>query len=296
MVSVQKKIINGRTYYYLDYSYRESGKVKKNVKYLGDKIPSNIEKLKEEFFIEICEKRWYPYFDKIKKCYTAEQKTKPPSLKEKDMEQFAIRFTYNTNKIEGSTLTLRETADLLEKGITPSRRPVEDVQETEAHREIFYDMLEYGGNISLKVLLQWHKKLFQHTKPDIAGRIREHNVGISGSSFEPPTPIELDNLLRNFFAWYRKNEAQLHPVHLAALVHLKFVTIHPFADGNGRISRLLANFVLKEHGCPMLIIDYAKRAGYYRSLERSQISGDETIFVTWFFRRYLNEYRKYVSC
>ncbi len=294
MVSVQKKIINGRAYYYLDYSYREGGKVKKNVKYLGDAIPPNIEKLKEEFFIEICGRRWYPHFDTIKKCYTTEQKTKPPSLRKKDTKQFAVRFTYNTNKIEGSTLTFRETADLLERGITPSRRPVEDVREAEAHREIFYDMVAYDGDISLKVVLQWHKKLFQHTKPDIAGRIREHNVGISGSSFEPPTPIELDNLLRDFFAWYRKNK--LHPVHLAALVHLKFVTIHPFVDGNGRISRLLSNFVLKKHGYPMLVIDYAQRAGYYRALERSQVSGDETIFVTWFFRRYINEYKKYISC
>ena len=293
MVSVQKKIINGRAYYYLDYSYREGGKVKKNVKYLGDEIPPNVENLKEEFFIEICRNRWYPHFEKIKRSYADERKTKPPSMREKDIEQFATRFTYNTSRIEGSTLTLRETADLLEKGITPSRRPVEDVRETEAHREIFYDMLAYDGEISLKIVLQWHKKLFRYTKDDIAGRIRKHNVKISGSSFEPPTPIELDNLLRNFFSWYRRNK--LHPVHLAALTHLKFVTIHPFVDGNGRISRLLANFVLKKHGYPMIVIDYTRRRGYYNVLERSQVSGDETIFATWFFRRYINEYRKYVK-
>ncbi|MEA2054560.1 MAG: Fic family protein [Candidatus Thermoplasmatota archaeon] len=269
--------------------------VRKKEKYIGKEIPGNIEGMKEKFFIEICEERWYPYFDKIKRGYTNEQKTKPPSLREKDTGQFAIRFTYHTNKIEGSTLTLRETADLLEKGITPSRRPVEDVRETEAHKEIFCDMLAHGGDISLKLVLQWHKKLFQYTKHDVAGMTRKHSIGISGSSFEPPTPIELDNLIRNFFAWYRKNKGGFHPVHLAAFVHLKFVTIHPFADGNGRILRLFANFVLKKHGYPMLIIDYAHRTGYYNALERSQINGDETIFATWFFRRYINEYRKYIK-
>ncbi|MBU4493217.1 MAG: Fic family protein, partial [Nanoarchaeota archaeon] len=80
----------------------------------------------------------------------------------------------------------------------------------------------------------------------------------------------------------------------AALVHLKFVTIHPFSDGNGRISRLIMNFVLNRHGYPLLNISYEKRTGYYNALERAQIKKQDNIFVQWFFRRYVKEYKRYL--
>lgn len=219
----------------------------------------------------------------------------PPSLQEKKREQFAIDFTYNTNRIEGSTLTRRETADLLEKGITPSRRPVEDVKEAMAHREVFYDMLAYDGDLSLRMARDWHHQLFQQTKKDIAGDIREYRVGISGSTYEPPGPETFDGRLYEFFAWHRGHKETLHPVHLAALVHLRFVTIHPFVDGNGRISRLLMNHVLHRHGCPMLVIDYRERRSYYNALERSQVNEEEHVFMEWFFRRYRNEHERYLD-
>ncbi len=143
--------------------------------------------------------------------------------------------------------------------------------------------------------MYFHKKLFENTKKDIAGKIRQHQVTIAGSKFIPPFPAEIYALLMDFFRWYRKNKDRMHPVALAAHVHLKLVTIHPFADGNGRISRLMMNFVLNKHGFPMLNIPYEKRAGYYGSLERSQIKKDEFIFLQWFFKRYLKEYTKYLK-
>ncbi len=94
-----------------------------------------------------------------------------------------------------------------------------------------------------------------------------------------------------FFIWYDRNKAKIHPVQLAALVHLKLVTLHPFADGNGRISRLMMNFVLHKNDFPMLNIPYEKRAGYYTALEGSQTKKQEDIFLQWFFKRYLKECR-----
>ena len=295
MVSIKKKTINGKTYYYLEHSYRKNGRVYKKEKYIGNKLPKNIDKLKEKLLLELYEELWFKQFDKIKNNFNREKKKLPKSIEKKEIENFTIKFTYATNRIEGSSLTLRETALLLEKGITPSRRPIEDVKETENHQKVFYEMLSYKKEISLATLLSWHKKLFEGTKKEIAGKIRDYPIEISGSRYKPPYPIELDFLLTEFFDWYKRNRNKIHPVHLAALVHLKFVTIHPFGDGNGRISRLFMNYVLNKHGYPMIVIDYKDRNSYYNALERSQLTKNESIFTLWFFRRYLKEYKRYLK-
>lgn len=172
---------------------------------------------------------------------------------------------------------------------------MEDIKEAETHKKVFYEMLEHKKDLSLQIVLYWHKKLFENTKQDIAGKIRIHQVAISGSKFVPPFPAELNTLLKEFFDWYNKNKDKLQPVELAALVHLKFVTIHPFSDGNGRISRLMMNFVLNRHGYPMLNIPYDKRTSYYNALERAQVKKNELIFLQWFFRRYLKDYKRYAK-
>jgi Fic family protein len=295
MVSVKKKNMNGNTYYYLEHSFRKNGKIDKKEKYLGSTLPKNIDQVKEEFLREFYQETWFIRFDTIKEQFIKEKRNIPPSIEKKETEQFATAFTYNTNRIEGSTITLRETADLLERGISPSQRPLEDIKETESHKVVFYDMFKYNKEITLSTVLYWHKQLFQFTKPDVAGKIRQHQVGISGSKFCPPYPIELEFLLRDFFDWYNQNKKKLHPVHLAGLVHLKFVTIHPFGDGNGRISRLLMNYVLNKNGYPMLIIPYSQRMSYYTALERSQLKKDESVFILWFFKRYLKECKQYLK-
>lgn len=293
MVTIKKRTIGKQTYYYLEHTVKKDGKVEKKEKYLGKKIQKNIEEIKREFLSDIYKEKWYPSFDKIKENFSKELRKAPELAKEKGTEAFAIRFTYDTQRIEGSKLTLRETADLLERGVTPREKPLRDVKEAEAHKKIFYEMLSYKKNLSLQIVLYWHKKLFESTRPEIAGRIRQHQVAISGSKFVPPFPAEICPLLIEFFKWYNKN--RLHPVELAALVHLKFVTIHPFTDGNGRISRLIMNFILHRHGFPMLNIPYEKRASYYNALERSQIKRIESIFAQWFFRRYVKEHKGYLK-
>ena len=105
----------------------------------------------------------------------------------------------------------------------------------------------------------------------------------------------MESMLGNFFAWYRAAEQDTNPVELAALCHLKFVTIHPFGDGNGRISRLLMNFILKRNGYPLLNIHYINRRGYYTALERSQMKDDESIFLRWFFKKYVAENKTYLG-
>ncbi len=295
MVTVRKRVRGNQTYYYLEHAVRKGRKVQKRELYLGKEIPENIEELKRSFLRKIYEEKWHPLLNKIKEGFSRELRRMPHTSKVKEIETFAIRFTYDTQRIEGSKLTLRETANLLEKGVTPGDKPIADVKEAEAHKEVFYEMLGYKKDLSFQIILYWHKKMFQETKPDIAGRLREHQVAISGSKYMPPFPAEIYPLIREFFKGNARDKEKLHPVELAALVHLKFVTIHPFGDGNGRISRLLMNFILNRHGYPMINIPYEDRNSYYNALRRSQTKKVETIFLNWFIKRYLKEYKRYLD-
>jgi Fic family protein len=294
MVTIRKKIRGKETYFYLEHTIRKGRKVEKKELYLGKKIPKNIEEIKRKFFQQIFREKWEKILGKIKENYQKELKKMPKSAREKEIEAFATQFTYDTQRIEGSTLTLRETADLLERGITPKGKPIHDIKEAEAHRKIFLEMLNLKEDLSLPLVLKWHKELLEETKPDIAGKIRNYQVRISGSKFQPPYPVEIYPMLRDFFKWYQKNENVSHPVELAGLVHFKFVTIHPFADGNGRISRLMMNFVLHKFGYPFLNIPYKNRNSYYNALERAQIKRDEFIFLNWFIKRYIKENKRYL--
>ena len=295
MVEIKKLKKGHKEYFYLAHSYREGKSIKKKQLYLGSTLPKDIEDKKKKFIQEFYTEKFLKDINKIKKNFNAEYKPMPKSAKEKSKGNFAIKFTYNSQKIEGSTLTLRETANLLENGISPNSKPLRDAKEAEAHKQVFFEMLDHKKNLNLQTILKWHRDLMQSTHEDIAGKVRNHDVAIARSKFKPPMHIELSTLLKEFFDWYNKEKNKLHPVELAALVHLKFVTMHPFSDGNGRISRLMMNFILKDSNFPLLDIKYLKRNSYYNALERSQIKNDENIFIQWFFRRYLAEYRKYLK-
>lgn len=288
-MEIQARHRGQRTYYYLTHSYRQGGRVRKIEKYLGATKPPDVEPLKAELRNELFSQQFEPALARSRKIYLANLSKMPKTVREKELETFTTQFTYDSNRIEGSSLTLRETALLLVDGITPSNRPLSDVQETLAHQRVFLDALRRTPKLSLESLLGWHSELFRTTKPWLAGIIRNYGVKIAGSKFEPPTPIELDFLLQDFFAWLRVAWKNLHPVLLAGLVHLKLVTIHPFGDGNGRVTRIAMNYVLYRKRYPMIDIPYTRRAGYYRALEQSQLRKDDTAFVRWFLRRYVEQ-------
>lgn len=295
MVTVKKKVVGTRQYFYLQHTIRTAEGFEAREKYLGPELPANLDEVKRAFLAEISRERWYPLLEAIRSNYARELRTMSKSALEKNARFFATKFTYDTNRIEGSSLTYRETADLLERGLSPKSRPVADVKEAEAHDRVLSEVLEYRRDLSLQIILYWHKRLFAETKPAIAGKIRSDQVWISGSRFMPPSPAEVWLLIREFFRWYDRAKVSLHPVELAAAVHLRFVTIHPFTDGNGRVNRLLMNFVLKKHGYPLLDIPYGDRRSYYNALERSQIKKTDRVFIQWFIRKYLKEHARYIG-
>lgn len=290
MVSLREIKQGTKNYYYLEHTIRTGKTFKSKKHYLGDVIPTNITEKKDSFLYELFEEMYGDTLRKIQKKWQHTYKEYPQSSKEKYLESFMIKFTYNTQKIEGATLTLRETADLLQQQITPKDKSIKDVKETEAHKKVFYLMLQEKKKLTLSTLLFWHKELFKDVDEQIAGKIRKHPVAIARSKTQLPLPAELHVLLDEFFLWYNKYYGKINPVVLAALVHLKFVTIHPFSDGNGRISRLIMNHTLHSLHHPMLNIEYANRNAYYTALERSQTRKKDETFLLYIIKRYLKEY------
>ena len=294
---VNIRIINQGTKknYYLEHTLRVGKNFENKRQYLGNTLPKNIDEIKEKFLYELFTGLYDTTLEAIKKSWIKEYKKYPQSSKEKYIESFMIKFTYNTNRIEGSTLTLKETADLLQEQITPKHKALKFVKEAETHKKIFYEMLEFKKKLNLATILYWHKGLFKNSDPEIAGMIRKHPIAIARSNVELPLPAELETLLKEFFTWYNKYYGKINPVLMAALVHLKFVTIHPFSDGNGRISRLMMNHTLSGLGYPMLNIEYTNRNAYYTALERSQMRNKEETFISYIIKTYLKEYRKRIQ-
>lgn len=163
--------------------------------------------------------------------------------------------------------------------------------EAKQHQKMVFEMIQHKKKISLKTCLYWHENMFGQTDPHIAGQTRIYPTTVPGSKAEFPSWDEVGGLLKEMFAWYNKNKNKIHAVELAALLHLKFVSIHPFGDGNGRISRLLMNCVLDEHGYPMIVIEYKDRPTYYSALEKSQTFNNSFDFVRWLVKLYIKKTR-----
>ncbi len=296
MVYIRKKKERENYYYYMEHSQRIGGKIKKYSKYIGKELPDDeeLEMVYSQFFNEIYESTWIDKLDTILINYGNEMIDIPKVVIDKSINDFSIRFTYNSNRIEGNTLKLRDTKLLLEDGLAPAKK-MDDIKETEAHQKVFFDVIEYEGEIDEDTLLKWHYDLLRDTQFEIAGTYRKHNVAISGSEFTPIHHVEVEVAMQRFFDWLNKGitELILHPIELGALAHLKLVTIHPFSDGNGRISRLLMNWIFNRYNFPMLIIEYKRRASYYSALERSQTKKQPYIFISYIFRNYIKANQKY---
>ena len=271
-----------KKYFYLQHSLRKDKKIITKEKYLGIEVPDNLEEIKSLFRKEM-QQDINKKFETIKKNFESEWRKIPESAKEKELEEISIVFTYNINAIEGSTITLEEVREIIHDKISPNK-PLRDVKETEAHSRVFLQMLKRNEKITKELLLQWHQNIFGETKFDIAGRFRDYLVRV-GLHLAPDWQ-DVENLMKDFVEFIDKNK-KMNPVELAGRAHYQFEKIHPFGDGNGRIGRLLMNFILWHNGYPMLIIEYKKRKSYYKALQK-----DEEHFVSYFIRRYLTIHKK----
>ncbi len=280
-------IINKNGFFYLSHSFRKDNKVINREKYIGKTIPNNIEEIKEEFFRQCLQESLFKKLSIIKDNFKQEWKKYPDSIKKKTIIQLAIEFTYNTNAIEGSTITLEETEDLIKRKISPNKS-INDVQETIKHTKLFFNVINKKKELSHSLILQWHKELFDLTKPDISGELREYFVKVG--DYRAPDWQDVPKLLKDFFQWYKLKKKIMHPIELAARTHYKFEKIHPFGDGNGRIGRLIIIYILRKAGFPLITIEYKNRNSYYHSLQKT-----ENKFLQYFIRRYLSINKKYLK-
>ena len=191
-----------------------------------------------------------------------------PAEVEAIREVFLVEHTYNSNAIEGNTLTLQETALVLQ-GITIDRKPLKDHLEAVGYKEAFQYVEELAKQD--KQLTDFEIKsihsLVLADRPEDKGTFRRVNVRIAGAMTEPVQPYMIEPKIEELLEDYKNWAQTMHVVERVALFHLRFESIHPFIDGNGRTGRLLMNLQLVKEGLPAVNIKYTDRRSYYDAFD-----------------------------
>lgn len=200
------------------------------------------------------------------------------------VEALEMEYTYESNRIEGNTLTLMETDLVINEGLTISGKSMREHLEAINHKDaIDYvkHLVTSNTQMTKTELLTIHNLVLRGIHPEEAGKYRSVPVSISGSKHVPPQPFLVEKQMEDYFLWYAQNRVHLHPVVLAAEMHERLVTIHPFIDGNGRTARLVMNLILLQNGYVIANIkgDLSTRMSYYRGLETVQTGGSKEEFV-----------------
>lgn len=218
----------------------------------------------------------------IKKCLDSFRPLNSAQLQNLQ-EFYEVQYTFESNRIEGNTLTLQETYMVLQRGMTIGGKPLKDHLEAINHREAFLYIQKIAQSkqpLSERVLLEIHETILRGIDLHNAGKYRNVRVRISQSLHIPPNPIKVPDLMEKYWQNYAHQQETQHPVLLAANMHERLVTIHPFIDGNGRTARLLMNLILLQNGYPIINIsgDNPSRLEYYKALESTQIEKDPLAF------------------
>jgi len=212
----------------------------------------------------------------------------PVSAVKKLKEQFEIEMTYNSNAIEGNSLTLKETYLVINEGLTIKGKPLKDHLEAKNHQEALeylYDIIDSNkkNTFSENLIRSLNQIVQQNIDKEWAGRYRNSAVIIGGADHRPPEALEIPKMMNNLIDWVGDNKKKMHPVELASILHHKLVYIHPFFDGNGRTSRLAMNIILMQVGFPLVIVMKNDRKRYYKTLSLAD-KGDYALFVNFIGR------------
>lgn len=204
-----------------------------------------------------------------------------PSAVARLKEYFDVEWTYHSNAIEGSTLTLRETQVVIHDGLTVGGKLLREHLEAINHKHAidFVEALAQKAEpLTEHNLRQIQALILKGVDDDEAGRYRRGQVRISGSTYVPPEAAAVSGLMKDFVAWLNRNGQSIAVIECAALAHFRLVHIHPFTDGNGRTARLLMNLILMREGYPPAIIRREERLAYYAALDEAH-AGNTEAFV-----------------
>ncbi len=301
---LEKRKSDKKIKYYLAHSYREGERVHKFRKYLGVNLSSGKlkerEKIAEKLILEEIHKyniikdplHFELSQDEIKEIKKLESEIpiKISHLSEKNWKTFSEIFTYNTNAIEGSKLNQKEVKELLEEDKWPDKSK-EDIAEAYGVDEAIRFVRITKEHISLELIKKIHKIVFNNSKA-FGGKFRKkgeevvvkNNLGEVVHEGAPQSRINY--LLKELVDWYQKNKTTYPALVLAAVVHNQFENIHPFADGNGRVGRILLNNILIKHNLPPLNIDFKNRAEYYASLKEYELNKNLKPTIELYFKEY----------
>ena len=290
MVSIISRKKGNENYYYLIHN---SGK-KQHERYLGKIIPQNIDSIKIKLEDEIFKKENIPSLEKIHDNYSKHIIKADPKIIQSENHEFKIHHIYSTQRIEGSTMTFGQTKKLLEYNLSPKDTATEHIVEAEQMEKIFNDLLVTKLNISKKLIIDWHEKLFEKTDTNNAGSFRRDDIAPYGGKTEYVLWADMIPDMGVLLKWYSENKNKLNPVILSAIFHKRFEMIHPFIDGNGRIGRLIMLLILHKNKYPLMNILPKEKLTYIKKLEASQTQNNNMIFLKWFVSKYFRDHKKYL--
>ena len=210
-------------------------------------------------------------------------------------DYFKVGLTYSSNALEGNSLTETETKVVLEDGVTIGGKPVKDHLEVLGHSEAYDYLYKILDNKEIKeeYILELHRLFYHRINEEKAGKYRTVKVFVSGSETRFPSPENIKDLMERFMEEMPKIRANNHPVHSAALLHKELVSIHPFIDGNGRVSRLIMNLCFLQDGFPIVSIPPIVRADYLDSLRASD-QGDNEPFLNFISQMVYDSQKDYL--
>lgn len=279
MVYHEIRIVNGEKKNYLIHNERENKKWIKKGKFIGrgEISKAKVDQMKKDFELEIISNKEYDYLKReqveeteyLRRAYFEKVKRMHKEEFEQFESSFSTELTYNSNAIEGSSLSLQETSLLINENISPAGKTIREVYEAKNHAEALNLIKQYKGQITEELVLKLHSIILKNISEHFAGRYRENQVRIFGSDARFPDSAIVPQLMKNLIYWYNKNKKKLHPFELATIFSMKFVSIHPFIDGNGRISRLLMNFILIKNKYPKINVYNKQRAEYLKAVRKA---------------------------
>jgi Fic family protein len=202
----------------------------------------------------------------------------PSDVTEELRHRYEVALTHHSTAIEGNTLTQSETQIVIEKGITIGGKSVREHLEVIGHKEALHFVLELASEqtpLGEREIREIHSLVMQGQANGHSGRYRTLDVKAAGTEYVYPSHLQVPELMAEFVAWLG-GTPDLHPIDLAAEAHLRFVTIHPFRDGNGRMGRLLLNLLLVRQGYPIAVLHVAQRVEYVAALESAQSGGSRS--------------------